>query len=81
MSFLLPFAPLLFGGAAVKAIGSLVAPKPKVAAPLRPPTRNAAADALAASDRLSNRRGAAANATLGARGAESSAGGKIALGA
>ena len=82
MSFLVPFIPLLIGGAATAVAGKLLAPKPKqqAVAP-RPPTRNAAADALASSDRIGKRRGAAANAVLGARGAESTAGGKVALGA
>jgi hypothetical protein len=80
MSAFVPFLPLI-GGAAGKALVGLIAPKPKASAQLRTPTRNAAADAIAGSDRLNKRRGAAANAINGARGMESSLGGKSQLGA
>ena len=54
--------------------------KPAAPTPLALPSRNAAADALLADDRLTKRRGAATNAILGARGAEAGIGSKPNLG-
>ena len=68
--------------AAAVAVGSkLLKKKPKAPVAVRPPTRNAAADALRAGDDIGRRRGYAASILTSARGAESSLGGsKTALG-
>lgn len=53
---------------------------PAQPAPVLAPQRNEAREAADARDRVSKRRGVAANLILGAGGAESSTGGKTALG-
>lgn len=73
--------PILAFGAA-GAASKLLAPKPKAApAPTLAPRRDQARESALERDRVSKRRGVAANMILGASGAESSAGGgKTALG-
>lgn len=80
MAAALPLLPLAFGvgGAAAQLLMKPKTPKAPVATPV--PTRNQAAEGAMARDRVSRRRGVAANLLLGAGGAESSAGGKTALG-
>lgn len=81
MSFLVPVLIAVGTAVAAQQVGKALSGKPKAPTATRLPTRNGAADALASSDRFNRRRGGAANAILGARGAESSAGGKTQLGA
>lgn len=74
--------PFLIASTVVGAAGvasSLLSKPKQVAAPVVP-TRNAAAERAQTEDRVSRRRGVAANLILGAQGAESSAGNKTALG-
>lgn len=75
---LLAFAPLAFGVAGTAA--TLLKSTPKPPKPLPQPTRAAAAEAAARSDRVARRRGVAANLITGAGGAESGAGTKTQLG-
>lgn len=74
--------PLMLIGTAAGVAGTAATllSKPKqVQAPVIP-TRNMAQERAQREDRVSRRRGVAANLLLGAQGAESSAGGKVALG-
>lgn len=69
---------LIFGGVG-GAIASLFS-KPKAPTPQPVPTRDMATEEAMKRDTVARRRGAAANALLGASGAESGTGGKTALG-
>lgn len=74
--------PLMIATTAIGAVGTAATllSKPKQVQAPTVPTRNMAQEAAQREDRVSRRRGVAANLLLGAQGAESSAGGKTALG-
>lgn len=76
-------AALPFIAAGISAVGvgaQLLTKKPAIPKQLKRPTQNKSAENAAKRDVLSKRRGAAANLLTGSSGAESSTGGKTALG-